>query len=71
MRSLRPSVKEIANTFFADLTRANDSQACWESAEQVWADSSQPVKFSHFGALRTHALPRFSVEEILALFLPI
>ena len=58
MRSLRLRVDKNPNTLFlADLTRAKDSQTCWESAEQDWADSRKPAKFWHFGALPAYALP--------------
>ena len=49
--------KKFQTIFFADLSRANDPQSCYESAEQDWADSSKPAKFWHFGALPAYALP--------------
>ena len=44
MRCLPPRVNEIPDTFFADLTRANDSQASCESAELFWGRFEQASK---------------------------
>ena len=50
-------VDEIPDTFFADLTRANDSQACCESAELFWGRFEQASKILHYGAVPAHAFP--------------
>ena len=40
-----------------DLTLSNDSQACCESAEKVWADTNKPGNFSRSGCVPTDTLP--------------
>ena len=46
MRFLRPKKGEIRVSFFGDIPLENDSQACCESAEKVWADSNKPANLS-------------------------
>ena len=46
MRLLRPKFGALQ---VCDLTLANDSQGCRESAEKVWADSNKPGNFLTLG----------------------
>ena len=63
--------KKFQTIFFADLSRANDPQSCYESAEQDWADSSEPVKLlALWGPFCTSAPSDLGLTKLPTLFVP-
>ena len=58
MRFPRPRLREVW------VALKNDSQACCESAEKVWAVSNEPRDFSHFGPCVRMRFPQSRVREV-------